>query len=307
MSKFEYDFHKDVRVDISPKSLILTAFDQPVNYQQPFSRILDRRFCVHTEFVSEKFKILQELTLKSGRKLSPYITQSIYKREYNKTFKKMYFSARKKIIGKNPEQDKCNALCARWGRLFKKETLKDVTTYGLDLQFLLAEPHRCSIAENAEKKANILINEIESINYDFLKQTKYLINPPVLQMLSRVPNIPANLSKSHVQLLACAEYYKNEELFNEILNMSNDAFLKLRKKINICYNQKFDFRKYKDIRNFYHCYSNTIKIKSHRKEFKNETEIEEGSKFTPTSPIPAAPASSKQILSGWSANIVYHS
>lgn len=305
MSKFEYDFHKDVRVDISPKSLILTAFDQPVNYQQPISKVLvyGKDFL----FTQEKIKVVTSITLKTGRKIPEYIIPKVFKNEYNRTFKKAYFSARKKIIGKNPEQDKCNALCAQWGRFFKNEPLDDVTTYGADLQYLLAEPYRCSLAEHFGKKAEKTINQIESINHDFLKQTKYLINPPVLDMLSRIPNIPVNLSKSHVQLLACAEYNKDEEIFEEILKMSSSDLDKLKKKMCVCYNKTFDFRKFKRVREFYHCYASTFKLNKHRKEFENETEIKKGSKFTPASPISAAPANSQQIFSGWSANIVYHS
>lgn len=279
--KFEYDFHKDVRVDISPKSLILTAFDKPVNYQQPVDKVL--KYGCHNEFASEKVKRIPEITLKSGRKLPIYILESsVYKREYLKTFKKTYFSARKKIIGKNPEQDKCNLLCAHWGKFFKKDTLIDVTNYGADLDFLLGQPYRCSLAEYFGKNCESKISHVESINHDFLAQTKYLINPPVINMLARTPNIPANLSKSHVQLLACAEYYKHEELFYEILKMSTDDLIKLKKKMEKAHGP-YDFRKYKEIRRFYATYQtqivvSNIKLKSQQRKREveaNETEIEE--------------------------------
>lgn len=260
-NKFVYDFHNDVRVDISPNSLILTAFNHPVNYQQPISKILThgRDYA----FSTEKVKFFPTLKLKTGRELPTYMMGKIFRKEYNKLFKRSYFSCRKKIIGKNPEQDKCNSLCANWGRLFKKEPLSDVTTYGADLPFLLEQSYRCSLAEFFGRRANIQIKNIEELNHDFLVQTKYLINPPVIELLLTEPNIPANLSKSHVQLLACAKYRKSQEMFDIIKSMSKDEIDKAKKELGKRFGQRFDFRKFKHVREFYRYYSNIVcKIKT---------------------------------------------
>lgn len=251
--KFVYDFHNDVRVDISPNSLILTAFNQPVNYQQPVSKILT--YGKDGIFSMEKIKVFPTIKLKSGRVLPSYMMPKIFRKEYNKIFKKSYFSCRKKIIGKNPEQDKCNSLCANWGRIFKQKPLDDVTTYGADLPFLLEQPYRCSLAEFFGKRASIQIKNIEELNHDFLVQTKYLINPPVIELLLSEPNIPANLSKSHIQLLACAKYNKNQEMFDVVKNMSKDEIAKAKKEVGKKTGNKFDFRKFKHVRQFYRYYS----------------------------------------------------
>lgn len=255
---FTYDYQKDIRLDVGPNSYIMTVGRAPVNYCQRYSNIYNCSASLQRgsrEFYTNKNKEKPTITLKkSKRELSEMVTLLVYQREYKKTVKKIFFSIRKKIVGKNPQQDLANNRCAQWGMFYKKSSLlKDVTSYGLDLEYLNEYKYRCWIAELKEGKlARQAIENIERKNHDFLVNTKYLINPPVLELLGNIENIPHNLRKFHVQLLACASNKGDQKMFDLLTSCTSEHLIKQRNLIQRKFNEKLDLRKFRKVCSFYH-------------------------------------------------------
>lgn len=255
---FTYDYQKDIRLDVGPNSYIMTVGNTPINYCQDYNKIYNYSPRLHAStinFYTNKIEHKPKITLKkTKRELSELVTSLVYQREYKRTVKKIFFSIRKKIIGRNPQQDLANNRCAQWGMFYKKTNiLKDVTSYGLDLEYLNEYKYRCWVTELKEGKlARQTIENIERKNHDFLVNTKYLINPPVLELLENVENIPHNLRKFHVQLLACATRMNDKKMFDLLISCKSEYLIKQRNIIQKKSNEKLDLRKFRKVCNFYH-------------------------------------------------------
>jgi len=266
---FEYDYHEDIRVDISPTTLVLNAFGKYVNYQQPIKKFLHNISVNAALFAHEKKQIIPQIVRKNGKVIKDYALLSVFANEYKKWVKIKYFSARKQIIGKNPVQDQVNKNCALWGAIFTKNVQLDCTMHGLELDYLAEKPYRCWAAETAPANKQSFIDQLEHNNSDFLEQTKYVINPPTLNFLANFPNVPTNLSKSHIQLMAIAHYYKDMNAVDTLISMNSQQFLKYRKEVTKKQETKFDFRKFKHVRYFYQA----TKLEEYPKNDKTSSEV----------------------------------
>lgn len=255
---FEYDFHKDIRVDVAPNNLIVSIGNQPVNYQQSFR---DNIFAakLHTEMMQFSISKLTNAPIrrkKTGLLINPHIQLcKIFPKEYTKRIKSTYYKARNQVIGQDPAHDLSNYYCAQYGTYFKKKVLlDDVNKYGFDLNYLKEAPYRCWVMEcdNIIDKGDF-ITKLESQNPDFLHQAKWIINPQVLFLLANYKNVPL-LRKSHILTLSYVFNKTGDNLFDKFLNMSDSEFLKAKKLVEKKMGRKLDFRKYMDIKNFVHYY-----------------------------------------------------
>lgn len=129
------------------------------------------------------------------------------------------------------------------------------------IDFVFAYKHRAQILVHyinsylGEQSKGAYLNrvsDIEFLNMEFLKNTKYILTPIVIDVLQNIPNINYKLPKSQV---ICASLLRTDPNLSEsVARMDPQKFLKIKK--NAKKNHKYDFRKVSDLKLFCSNHSN---------------------------------------------------
>lgn len=121
-----------------------------------------------------------------------------------------------------------------------------------NLDFYSENKHRiqikcmCERVPDMTRHAESVIYTAENINGDFLTNIKYFLTPSIVGLITQIPNIDYNLSRSHIIALSHA-VRTDKNKFDKLINIKSSEFIKLKKDIENKTKEKIDLRKSKNI------------------------------------------------------------